>query len=654
MKISLNNLSLKAKLVGFVGVAFALLIVLAVAVVINYLSIESTYTLRANINQIAKKILDSQGSGNTATGDALDEMKKQSEEAFCAGEAELKSIGSSAAEMRAKFQEYQNLFKEFMIASSQVNEIKADINSTLVSAQKDLDVIINTLTEKQFELRMSGDELSAQEIELLNIARDCKVALLKFETTFQQQSITGGADEGVLANFKTKTTKEINDALKSLTVLVPSTKNNDFIQKSKTIKTNTERIMPLVESGTLAIQQQLKVAGQMKETSDAILEASDRLLVSQKSKAVTIISTMIIGGMLGFAVLSFFLVTSITKPMKVILDNMTDIAQGKGDLTVRLKIFSKDEIGQMAARFNDFVEKLQGIMKEVGSNVTPLASSADEMTSTATHLATSAEQMKSQAYTVASAGEQLSHNINTMASTAEEMSISADNVATSVKEMTASIGEVAKNCARESEIASKANQQAVAAREVMSKLGDAVQEISKVVELIGAIADQTNLLALNATIEAASAGEAGKGFAVVANEVKELARQSSQASEQIAGQIRNVQTSTETSVKTIEEVSKIIQEVNQIAGNIASAMEEQSATTNEIFKTITGVSEASRSLAKNVQESAKGANEVSKNIQGVNSAAQESASGASQTHDNSSKLSQMASRLKEIVGTFKV
>ena len=179
------------------------------------------------------------------------------------------------------------------------------------------------------------------------------------------------------------------------------------------------------------------------------------------------------------------------------------------------------------------------------------------------------------------------------------MSAGVSSVATAIEEMSASLNEVSKNCQKESQIAASASNQAKSTRDLMDRLGVSSKEVGKVIEVINDIADQTNLLALNATIEAASAGDAGKGFAVVANEVKELAKQTAQATEQISRQIEEMQGSTTSAVAAIEEITKIIEQINAISHTIVSSVEEQTSTVNEIAKSISGASQAATEIARN-------------------------------------------------------
>jgi len=329
-------------------------------------------------------------------------------------------------------------------------------------------------------------------------------------------------------------------------------------------------------------------------------------------------------------------------------------AMARGDLTRRVHLNQKDELGLLAISVNETSASLQKIIQELSEHSTLLTHSSGELTTTSNMMASCAEEMNAQAATVSAAGEELSVNVNSMSQTADKMSGAAHNVASAIEEMNASINEVARNCSKESEIAVKASDKAQQTRKIISELGIAAQEIGRVVEIIGKIADQTNLLALNATIEAASAGEAGRGFAVVANEVKELARQCAKATEQISTQITEIQHKSEASVHSTEEVTTIIEEVSQIAHTISAAVEQQSATTNEITRNMSGVSNGSTELARNIQESAVGTNQVSKNIQGVGEAAHQAAAAATETNANAQELAKMAERLKKIVSQFKV
>jgi methyl-accepting chemotaxis protein len=295
----------------------------------------------------------------------------------------------------------------------------------------------------------------------------------------------------------------------------------------------------------------------------------------------------------------------------------------------------------------------QHTLEGVVGSAAELVQSAEKLSDASSSLLTNTRQMNQEAQVVDSAGETLSSNIETMTSTASELVVSANSVADAMKEMTRSIKSVVENCTREAQIANEATAESRKAQDVMTRLGVSADKIGEVVEVIRGIADQTNLLALNATIEAASAGEAGKGFAVVAHEVKELARQSAQATEQIAGQIQGIQESTGIAVRAIEQVSRIIEEVSDIAGMITTAVQEQSSTTDNISNTVTGVSEATKQMALNVGEAAVKSYEVSNNIKSVSSTAQLSETSARTADQDVEGLKGIAEALQRIVAEYK-
>jgi methyl-accepting chemotaxis protein len=333
---------------------------------------------------------------------------------------------------------------------------------------------------------------------------------------------------------------------------------------------------------------------------------------------------------------------------------LKDIAQGEGDLTKRLSAPVGDEISDLVLSFNIFSEKLRSIIKSISTSTSTVSISSENLTSVSTQLATNAELVKTQSNSIASATEQTSANVNNISVAAEQMSNSVSTVAAAIEEMNASLNEVAKSCQKESQISLTANSQSKSTRDLMARLGISSKEIGKIISVINDIADRTNLLALNATIEAASAGEAGKGFAVVATEVKELSKQTAQATEQIGQQIEEMQINTNNAVAAIESVTTIIEEISCISHTIVNAVEQQSSAVNEIARSISGASVAANEIAQSVGESAKGISEVSLNIHGMNKTANNTATGADNIIQNVVDLKKLADSLQRIISQFKV
>ena len=376
---------------------------------------------------------------------------------------------------------------------------------------------------------------------------------------------------------------------------------------------------------------------------------AETIATIENAEFIMLILTL--GGLVIGLMLAWFIGNGLAKPVVAMTEAMERLAGG--DLETEIPAQDRgDEIGAMAgavqvfkdngieqvrmakeaeaeqaarqARAAQIEDLCNAFDKEVNVALDGVSSSSTEMEATAQSMSTLAENAGERSQAVSAASEQASTNVQTVASASEELS--------------ASIQEISTQVATSSEISKGAVEESQRATEQVQGLEEASQKIGDVVDLINDIANQTNLLALNATIEAARAGDAGKGFAVVASEVKNLASQTAKATEEIGGQITQIQNATGAAVTAIEGISKTIAQISEIGNSISAAVEEQGASTQEI--------------SRNVQEAAKGTEEVNSNIGAVSQGAQETGNAAGEVLDATRELSKQATNLREEVEKF--
>ncbi len=368
-----------------------------------------------------------------------------------------------------------------------------------------------------------------------------------------------------------------------------------------------------------------KITQPLQQLAAGVVSHSQGSVKSTQSSANSTRMLTLLGGVLAL-VLSLGIVLLVERSVKKPIDETVAVLKrvAGGDLTVTAGIDTTDEIGQMASALDEALVRLRDTMGSIGEHSRSLASASEELSSVSTQMAGSADETSAQAGVVSATAEQLSSGVQT--------------IATGTEEMSASIKEISRSANEATRIASEGVVVARATNETVSRLGGSMAEVGDIVKVITTIAEQTNLLALNATIEAARAGEAGKGFAIVANEVKDLARQTAGATDDIAVKIEAIQTGSLAVAESMGDISRIMEQINEAQATIASAVEEQAATTGEIGRTLS--------------EAATGTGDIARNIAGFASAARDTTSGAADTQRAAAELARMAGELDRLVGQF--
>lgn len=380
-------------------------------------------------------------------------------------------------------------------------------------------------------------------------------------------------------------------------------------------------------------------AGDLKGFLTTTISTNDVLMRHSKNRLyLSLLAWFLV--FLVSGILFFIIRNMVVKPLSLVVDSLKDIAEGEGDLTKRLEIISKDELGELASWFNVFVEKLHGVIHKVKDSMEQVGNASDQISTASEELATGAEEQQSQLSEVASSMEEISTMIlesSTNTSQTQENANSANEAANrghkSVTDAVEGIKEVAN-------IVNTAAEQ-IAALETRSK------EIGDVIQVIDDIADQTNLLALNANIEAARAGDAGRGFAVVADEVRKLAERTVNATAEIGEKIKQIQSAVGSSVTTMKKTTEHTIRNQELATQSGDALDA-------IVVSIANVNQAIAQIANATDEQSSGAEEISKNIEGVSTVAREAASSSQELASSAEQLNREVQGLNELIGQFKV
>lgn len=524
------------------------------------------------------------------------------------------------------------------------------IATQIISSQQKSDGLVVNLAGRQ---RMLSQKM-AKELLLINQNKKNNKNIDELFKTMTQSiaifdmtlvALNEGKDAPMTLDPNTDIIKKCPVPSKAVNLLLEEVKKVWAIQKPLLSKAENENLSDKL--------------GEINKNSLNLLKTSNAAVVlmqKESEKRVTYLNVIQIIGIIISAMgilFSFWIVFTTLKKLSGVNELISQYANG--NLTKRASIKNHtDELDDTLSGTNKLGENISNIINGIYTANSTLVDVTKDLTISFEKIANNSDNMRSQSATVAAAAEESSSSIVNISVSAEEMATSVNTLASSMEEMSATINEVAKNCQQESTIATQADSKVKESLSTIKRLETSSREIGRIISAINDIADKTNLLALNATIEAASAGEAGKGFAVVANEVKSLAKQTSEATGEIKNQIENMQNSTTDTVENMQEIATVIEEVNTISQTIVAAVEEQSATLNEVSRSISNAGIAAQEVASNVAETATGVTEVSSNIQKVNIETRQITDSIFESRDKSKELGILGENLKSSVGAFTI
>lgn len=517
------------------------------------------------------------------------------------------------------------------------SQIATDLATIMDTAHNDQDEVATYLAGMALRNLLLGRIYVFNFLESsdLNFATKVEEEFTQFDDFAKKMSILLQDDAG-----REMAAKNRDDAVSYLATfkeLVETIKERDVIAQE-----TLEQLGPSIINDFAAFTTTVQTEqGQLGNALQSRADGSKLLVLGIAAVA------LIVGG-----ILAFILTKIISKP--ILQTALFADTMAQGDFSGKLTIDQQDEIGQMANSLNDMIINLATMLKDIIDGIATLSKSSKELEDIAVEMSTGSQDTSQKSTTVAAAAEEMSTNMTSVAAAMEQASSNTSLVANATEEMTMTGSKIAENTERARDISSQAVDQSGQATEKMADLGEAATRIGRVTEAITEISEQTNLLALNATIEAARAGEAGKGFAVVANEIKELARQTADATIDIKNQIDTMQNTTSSAVADINRISEIIGEISEVIDTIGTSVDEQASVTDEMAANIVQSSEGIAEVNENVAQSTVAVSEISNEISEVNTAASGMAKSSSLVKESAENLSTLADQLQQMVAKFKV
>lgn len=569
-------------------------------------------------------------------------------------------MSGAVKDIMAAEKDHSQIFDEVVKNSSGLERSKEELVTTLAKINELLTSIITAIDGEEAMVNIEGNFLSAVKVAARKETVDFK-AFGNERMLNLIQNLLLYWNEKLYNEKKEELDKKIDLAWQN-TINVYTGANDATLMKAKDdISIQLQSFNKIQDDVFKQWKTNRKLSDELaviadsvgKLTEDISSEAEKSMRASSTwSSVVGLVVTTI--SIVALCFLGYVTYNAVVGPISDAVIMIRDIAEGEGDLTKRLTIKSNDEIGEMARWFNMFVDKLQALIADISQKSRTLDQSSETLSGLSGKMTDEIGKMSRDASTVASSADKMSGTMTNIAKVSLEYADNINLLASAAEEMSATIQEIAGNTERAHLVSTDGVTKAEKALSVIRELGDSASEIDKVTQVITDISEQTNLLALNATIEAARAGESGKGFAVVAGEIKELAKQTAEATRGIKTIVDDIQNSITISVDEVGKIAGIVNNISEIVTTIASAVEEQSVTTKEIAGNVSHASSKIKYVNDDVAQSSKASQAIASDISSVNRSATEITESSFLVKTRSSELAELSAALKNLVGKFVV
>ena len=556
--------------------------------------------------------------------------------------------------------EYGRIFGEVVKNSEGFARSKEELVTTLATINELLNIIITTIDGEEAMMNIEGDMLSAVKVAARKETVDFKAyGNERMLNLFQNLLLY--MNEKQYLEKKEELDKKIDLAWQNTIQIYTGANDPELMKAKDAISTHLQAFNKIQEEVFTLWKANKKLSDELAVIAATVETLTGEISgTAEKSMRASGTWSSLVGFVvtaISIVILCFFgFVTykAVVGPISDAVAMIKDIAEGEGDLTKRLPIKSHDEIGEMASWFNMFVDKLQSLISDISKQSLVLDQSSETMSVLSGKMTDEIGKMSNDASTVASSADKMSGTMTNIAQASREYADNINLLAAAAEEMSVTIQDIAGNTEKARLVSNDGVVKAEKAVVVIRDLGDAASEINKVTEVITEISEQTNLLALNATIEAARAGEAGKGFAVVAGEIKELAKQTADATSGIKTIVEDIRKSITFSVDEVGDIADIVHRISEIFTTIASSVEEQSVTTKEIAGNVSQASSKIKGVNDDVEESSNASRAIASDMASVNRSAAEIAESSFLVKTRSSELADLSAALKNLVGKFVV